>query len=136
MHKPIWFTLGILFLGIAFVGVLVPGIPWSTPAVVAAFCFSKSSQRMHNYIHSHSVFGPFLKGWSDKKIFPIKAKKLMLITMGVSLIIVWFTIESWITFSIILALMIGTIIWGWRYPGSEEEYERRKAAGEKIAWLK
>ena len=136
MHKPIWFTLGILFLGIAFVGVLVPGIPWSTPAVVAAFCFSKSSQRMHNYIHSHPVFGPFLKGWSDKKIFPIKAKKLMLITMGVSLIIVWFTIESWITFSIILALMIGTIIWGWRYPGSEEEYERRKAAGEKIAWLK
>jgi hypothetical protein len=25
---------------------------------------------------------------------------------------------------------------GWRYPGSEEEYQRRKDAGEKIAWLK
>lgn len=136
MHKSIWFTLGILFLGIAFIGVILPGIPWSTPAVIAAYCFSKSSQRMHDYIHSHSIFGPFLKGWSDKKIFPIKAKKLMLVTMGVSLIIVWFTIDSWLVFSLILALMIGTIIWGWRYPGSEEEYERRKAAGEKIAWLK
>jgi uncharacterized protein len=136
MHKSIWFTLGILFLGIAFIGVILPGIPWSTPAVIAAYCFSKSSQRMHDYIHSHSIFGPFLKGWSDKKIFPIKAKKLMLVTMGVSLIIVWFTIDSWLVFSLILSLMIGTIIWGWRYPGSEEEYERRKASGEKIAWLK
>lgn len=136
MHKSIWFTLGILFLGIAFIGVVLPGIPWSTPAVIAAYCFSKSSQRMHDYIHSHSIFGPFLKGWSDKKIFPIKAKKLMLITMSISLIIAWFTIDSWLVFSLILALMIGTIIWGWRYPGSEEEYERRKAAGEKIAWLK
>lgn len=136
MHKSIWFTFGLFFLGLAFVGVILPGIPWSTPAVIAAYCFSKSSQRMHDYIHSHSIFGPFLKGWSDKKIFPIKAKKLMLVTMGVSLIIVWFTIDSWLVFSLILALMIGTIIWGWRYPGSEEEYERRKAAGEKIAWLK
>ncbi len=136
MRKSIWFTLGILFLGIAFIGVVLPGIPWSTPVVVAAFCFSQSSQRMHDYIHSHSIFGPFLKGWSDKKIFPTKAKKLMLVTMSISLIITWFTIESLIAFSLILALMIGTVIWGWRYPGSEEEYERRKAANKKIAWLK
>lgn len=136
MHKSIWFVLGILFLGLAFVGVVLPGIPWSTPAVVAAFCFSKSSKRMHDYIHSHRIFGPFLKGWSDKKIFPTKAKKLMLITMAISLIITWFTIESWIAFSIILGLMAVTVIWGWRYPGSEEEYERRKANGQKIAWLK
>jgi uncharacterized protein len=136
MHKSIWFVLGILFLGLAFVGVVLPGIPWSTPAVVAAFCFSKSSKRMHDYIHSHRIFGPFLKGWSDKKIFPTKAKKLMLATMAISLIITWFTLESWIAFSIILGLMAVTVIWGWRYPGSEEEYERRKAAGQKIAWLK
>lgn len=136
MHKSIWFTLGILFLGIAFIGIVLPGIPWSTPAVVAAFCFSKSSQRMHDYIHSHPIFGPFLKGWSDKNIFPTKAKKLMLITMSISLIIAWFTIESWLIFNIILALMIITLIWGWRYPGSEEEYNRRKATGQKIAWLK
>jgi uncharacterized protein len=136
MHKSIWFVLGIFFLGIAFIGVVLPGIPWSTPAVVAAFCFSKSNKRMHDYIHSHRIFGPFLKGWSDKKIFPTKAKKLMLATMSISLIITWFTLESWVAFSIILGLMIVTVIWGWRYPGSEEEYEHRKANGQKIAWLK
>jgi uncharacterized membrane protein YbaN (DUF454 family) len=136
MRKSIWFTLGILFLGIAFIGIIIPGIPWSTPAVVAAFCFSQSSTKMHHYIHSHPIFGPFLKGWSDKKIFPTKAKQLMLITMTISLIIAWFTIKSWIIFNIILILMIGTLIWGWRYPGSEEEYNRRKNSGQKIAWLK
>ena len=136
MRKSLWFILGILFLGIAFIGVILPGIPWSTPAVVATFCFSRSSTKMHNYIYSHPIFGPFLKGWSDKKIFPTKAKQLMLITMSISLIIAWFTIESWIIFNIILMLMIGTLLLGWRYPGSEEEYNRRKKSGQKIAWLK
>jgi len=28
------------------------------------------------------------------------------------------------------------VIWGWRYPGSEEEWQYRKDAGKKIAWIK
>jgi hypothetical protein len=27
-------------------------------------------------------------------------------------------------------------VWAWRFPGSEEEYERRVKAGEKIGWRK
>jgi hypothetical protein len=32
--------------------------------------------------------------------------------------------------------MLLVAIWGWRYPGSEEEYQRRVNEGKKIAWLK
>jgi hypothetical protein len=32
--------------------------------------------------------------------------------------------------------MILVCVWGWRYPGSEKEYQRRKDAGIRIAWLK
>ena len=32
-------------------------------------------------------------------------------------------------------MMIVTI-WAWRFPNSPEEHDRRKAAGEKIGWLK
>lgn len=136
MKKVIWFSLGWIFLALAFIGIVVPGIPWSTPAVVAAICFSKSSDRMHNYLYNHKLFGPFLTNWKEKKIFPTKAKYAMLVTMSTSLILAWFTIPSAIGFSCLVILMAAVALWGWRYPGSEAEYEARKVIGTDAAWPK
>jgi len=136
IKKALWFSLGCILLVIAFIGVYLPGLPWSTPAVGAAFCFAKSSTRMHNWIMNHKLFGPFLTNWADKRVFPTKAKYLMLITMASSLILMWFTTGNIKAIMWTGGAMLGCAIWGWRYPGSIEEHQRRKDSGEKIAWLK
>lgn len=136
IKKIFWFSLGIFLLGVAYVGIFLPGLPWSTPTVGAAYCFAKSSDRMHNWLYSHKLFGPFLTNWKEKKIFPQKMKYFMLLTMTSSLAILWFT-----TGNIIAVLWSGVFmalcaIWAWRYPSSEEEYQRRVKEGKKIAWIK
>ena len=136
IKKALWFTAGIIFLGIAFVGVYVPGLPWSTPTVIAAYCFSKSSERMHKWLYNHKLFGPFLTGWQDKRIFPTKLKYFMLLTMSSSLVLMWFTTGNIKAILWTGGFMVLVAIWGWRYPGSEEIYQQRKAAGKRIAWLK
>ena len=136
LKKALWFTLGCLLLVIAFIGVYLPGLPWSTPAVGAAFCFAKSSERMHNWIMNHKLFGPFLRGWSEKRVFPTKGKYLMLVTMASSIIIMWFTTGNIKAIMWTGGCMILVAIWAWRYPGSVEEHSRRLKAGEKVAWLK
>lgn len=135
-RKALWFSAGITLLGIAFIGIYLPGLPWSTPAVAAAYCFSKSSERMHRWIYSHPLFGPFLTGWQEKRIFPTKAKYLMVVTMCSSLAIMWFTTGNLTAILWTGAFMALVVVWGWRYPGSEQEYQRRKAAGLRIAWLR
>jgi uncharacterized membrane protein YbaN (DUF454 family) len=125
-----------IFLGIAFVGIYLPMLPWSTPTVIAAYCFSKSSERMHRWLYNHKLFGPFLTGWQDKRIFPTKFKYFMIVTMCTSLAIMWFTTGNLVAILWTAAFMAMVVIWGWRYPGSEEEYKRRKSAGKRIAWLK
>ena len=136
IRKTLWFTLGIILLGIAYIGVITPGIPWSTPAVGAAYCFAKSSKRMHDYLYNHKLFGPFLTGWQEKRIFPTKAKYLMIVTMCSSLLIMWFTTGNIKALVYTGIFMLLVVIWGWRYPGSEEIYQQRKAAGKRIAWFK
>jgi uncharacterized membrane protein YbaN (DUF454 family) len=136
LAKIFWFSLGVLLLGVAYIGLVVPGIPWSTPAVFAAFCFAKSSDRMHNWLYSHKIFGPFLTGWQEKRIFPTKAKYLMILTMTVSLGTLWFTTGNLVAVAWLAGFMIICAIWGWRYPGSKEEYESRIKEGRRIAWLK
>jgi uncharacterized membrane protein YbaN (DUF454 family) len=134
--KYFWFSLGVLFLVVAYIGLVLPGIPWSTPTVAAAYCFAKSSSRMHNWLYNHRVFGPFLTGWQEKRIFPTKAKYLMVATMGVSLASLWLTTGNIVAVSWLAVFMMICVIWGWRYPGSEEEYEKRVKEGKRIAWLK
>lgn len=36
----------------------------------------------------------------------------------------------------IAAFMLFWLIWAWRYPGSEEEYDRRVTNGLRIGWFK
>lgn len=136
IRKLLWGALGFLLLGVAILGVYLPGLPWSTPAVGAAYCFAKSSDRMHKWIYSHPLFGPFLTGWQDKRIFPTKFKYVMALTMTFSLVITWFATGNLAAVLWTGGFMILVAIWGWRYPGSEAEHTRRVAAGERIAWLK
>lgn len=136
IRKALWFCLGVILLGVAYLGVILPGLPWSTPAVGAAYCFAKSSDRMHRWIYNHKIFGPFLLGWQEKRIFPTKAKYLMVVTMCSSLAVMWFTTGNIIAIAWTAAFMALVCVWGFRYPGSEAEWKRRVDAGEKIAWLK
>ena len=136
IKKALWFTAGILFLGLAYIGPIVPGIPWSTPCLLAAWCFSKSSDRFHNYMLNHKLFGPFIRDWREGSVFPAKAKWFMFIGMDVSLVIFWFATQNWkatMGMGIFFALVI---LWASRLPGSREEAERRKEAGEKLGWFK
>ena len=135
IKKALWFTAGIIFLGIAFIGIYLPMLPWSPPTVIAAYCFAKSSKRMHDYLYNHKLFGPFLLGWTEKRIFPTKFKYFMIVTMSSSLALLWFTTgnpKAVLYSGIFMALVA---IWGFRYPGSEAVYQQRKAAGKRIAWL-
>lgn len=136
IKKAFWFTLGILLVGVAYLGVILPGLPWSTPILGATFCFAKSSPRFHAWIMNHPKFGPFVSNWSKLRVYPQKAKYLMVAVMSTSLGFMFFgtgNIKATIYMAITFALII---IWAWRYPGSKAEAERRIAAGERIGWLK
>lgn len=134
--KAVWFTLGIACLIIAYIGVITPGIPWSTPAVAAAFCFAKSSKRWHDWIMNHKLFGPFLSNWKDKRVFPTKGKWVMVITMDISLVVLWITTGNWKLVLSIGLMMLLVSIWAFRFPGSVEEWQARKDQGKKIGWLR
>ena len=135
MKKLFWTTLGFLSLGMAYVGVITPGIPYSPFVVFAAYCFSKGSERMHKWIYNHKLFGPFLTNWGQKRVFPTKMKYFMLAMMSTSLIIMSFTVPlRGVVYTGIF--MICVAIWAWRFPGSVEEHQRRIDNGEKIGWLK
>jgi uncharacterized membrane protein YbaN (DUF454 family) len=136
IKRAIWFCLGMICLGVSYIGIVTPGIPWSTPAVGAAYCFAKSSKRWHDYIMYHPVFGTFLRNWTTKRVFPKYGKWAMIVTMDLSLIILWLTTQNWKLVAGVGLVMLICAIWAWRYPDSEDEYYHRITSGKKIGWFK
>jgi len=131
-----WMGLGFASLGMAYIGVVVPGIPFSIFLVFAAYCFAKSSKKWHDWLYNHKYFGPFLTNWTQKKVFPTWAKYMMIAVMSSSLVFLWFSTGNIKAVAWSGGFMALVAIWAWRYPGSVEEQELRVAAGKKIAWLK
>jgi uncharacterized membrane protein YbaN (DUF454 family) len=136
LKKAFWFALGILFLGVAYIGVVVPGIPWSTPSLIATYCFARSNKRFHDYMLNHKLFGPFIKNWQDGRVFPTMAKWAMFASMDASLVIFWFATHNWKAVAGMGVFFALILIWASRLPGSKEEAQRRKDAGEKMGWFK
>jgi uncharacterized membrane protein YbaN (DUF454 family) len=136
MKKTMYFVLGLLLLGVAYIGWILPGIPFSIPAVFAAICFAKSNDRLHNWMINHPKFGPFVNNWTEKKVFPQKMKFVMLGVMLLTVSSIYLTTGNLKAVAYSTMFMIFGAIWGWRYPGSAEEYDARIKAGKKIGWLK
>tara|TARA_B110000977_G_C10922125_1_gene433540 strand:- start:138 stop:611 length:474 start_codon:yes stop_codon:yes gene_type:complete len=136
IKKALWMGLGFILVGVAYLGVILPGLPWSTPILGATYCFARSSERFHSWIMNHPRFGPFIKEWSKYRVYPTAAKYLMVAVMTSSLVVFFLTVAN-VKATIYMAITFALIIvWATRYPGSKAEAERRIDAGEKIGWLK
>jgi uncharacterized membrane protein YbaN (DUF454 family) len=135
IKKTIWLILGFASLAMAYIGIIVPGIPFSIFLVFAAYCFSKSSKRMHDWIYNHKYFGPFLTNWVNYRVFPTKVKYAMVIVMSSSLLFLWFTTENIKAVVWSGGFMALVAIWAWRYPGTLNEYDRRVEQGKRVAWF-
>ncbi|MDA9592407.1 YbaN family protein [Candidatus Actinomarina sp.] len=64
IHKPVFFTIGILSLSLGYVGIVVPGLPTTVFILIAAWAFSKCSTKFTYWIENHRLFGPINYGMS------------------------------------------------------------------------
>ena len=126
--------VGFVFIGLAYLGIMLPGVPTTIFAILAAYSFSKSSPKLQQWIYDHKFFGKHVLNWEKKKIFPTLGRRMMITMMSLSSIILYLGTPNILVF--VFPIFLITIIWAGRYPGSEEEYIRRSSCGEKLGWLK
>lgn len=84
-------TLGVLCLGLGFIGLFLPLLPTTPFVLAAAFCFARSSQRLHDQLINNKRFGPLLRQWQQQRTIPKRAKHramaLIIASFAVSILI-------------------------------------------------
>ena len=94
MKKIVLLSLGWLCVGLAFVGILVPGIPTTIFLIIALWAFTQSSKKFQTWLLNHKKFGPILKNWQSHKVVPQRAKILMAILQITAVILVHYVFNN------------------------------------------
>ena len=61
--RYLWMGLGWLSLGLGVVGAFLPLLPTTPFLLLAAFAFSRGSDRLHDWLVTHPQFGPPIRDW-------------------------------------------------------------------------
>ena len=106
----LWFLLGVLFLGTAVVGIVVPLLPTTPLVLVAAACFAKSSPRTYQWLLESERFGPMIKDWEAHRCIPLRIKWIavsMIVLVGGSSVL-FFVPAGWPKVVALALLAYGT----------------------------
>lgn len=81
---------GTLFVGVGTLGIVLPLLPTTPFLVLAAMCFSRSSERFHNWLLNNKWFGAYIKNYREGKGISLRQKvavlSLLIFTIGYSCI--------------------------------------------------
>ncbi|WP_164661492.1 YbaN family protein [Tropicibacter sp. Alg240-R139] len=73
--RVVWVVLGVFCMALAMIGVVLPLLPTVPFLLLAAFCFARSSERLHDWLLSHQIFGPMIVDWNTSGAIRPAAKK-------------------------------------------------------------
>jgi uncharacterized membrane protein YbaN (DUF454 family) len=79
--RLIFLMLGWLCLILGFIGIFLPVLPTTPFALLAAYFFSKSSEKLHSWLLNQKHLGPLIRNWEKYGVIRMKAKILATITM-------------------------------------------------------
>ena len=113
--RLVWLLAGVLSLVMGIVGVFLPLLPTTPFVLLAAFCFSRGSQRWERWMLRHDRWGPMVRGWRANRAVPLRAKQVATLMMTISCVWVFWTISSpwrWAPATV----CAGVLLWMWRLP--------------------
>ncbi len=97
LRRLLYVVAGLTCVGLAYLGVFVPGLPTTPWVLLAGYCFSRSSPRLQRWLKRSPIFGRLLRDWDEHRGIrrPVKVVAVCLIVTVVSLSIVFGGLPVW-----------------------------------------
>ncbi len=114
--KLFWLISGGISLALGLLGVALPLLPTVPFLLLSAFCFSQSSERLHDWLINHPAFGPVIHNWRDTGAISQRAKMLASLSLVLVLVI---SVVMGLRFHLLalqVIVLVGVAIFIWTRP--------------------
>ncbi len=88
--RHLFFAIGLAATGLGLVGAFLPIMPTVPFLLVGVWAFSRSSQRFHDWLYHHPVYGPQIRRWNKYRVIPPLVKLWAVLAMAGGLTITAF----------------------------------------------
>lgn len=81
MKKAIFLILGCICLGLGCIGIILPILPTVPFFLVTAFCFAKSSEKLHRWFIGTNMYKKHLQSFVEKRGMLMRTKLSIICTV-------------------------------------------------------
>ncbi len=120
-----WIALGTVSLILGTAGIVLPVLPTVPFYLLTAFCYAKSSERLHMWFLSTTVYQKYVEPFKDRREMPLKRKITILLTVTGTM---WFSAYMmrhnegvFIFLAVLWGLQMGGMIYAMRPRRPKEE---------------
>jgi hypothetical protein len=118
--RALYFVAGMVSLGLAFAGVVLPVLPTTPLVLLAAACFARSYRPFHEWLVAHRLFGPTVREWHEHRSIPYRVKltAISMMALGLGASIAFAIEEPWLK-ALLAAMGVGLGAWMYQLPSRD-----------------
>lgn len=87
-------VLAYLFLALALVGIVVPGLPTVPFLLLTAWFAARGSKRLHGWLYAHPHFGVLLIDWEQQGAISRRSKSVAVVLLILSWGVMYWRIDN------------------------------------------
>lgn len=121
--RVLYMVGGSVALSLAIIGLFVPGLPTTPFVLLSAALYSKSSERLYNWLLSNKLLGPRIKNYQQQKGVTLRGKyKIIALMLSMVLFSSFFILNKIFLLQVIIlsAGVIGVIVVRFVVPTAKE----------------
>lgn len=135
MKNHLWVLGGTICVGLGILGIFLPVLPTTPFLLLAAYCYTRGSDRFYRWLLNRSWFGSYIRNYREGRGIPLKQKLLAIallwLTIGYA---IGFVATTWWLEAILLVMAVGVTIhvskiktWRQESPGSADQANSKES---------
>ena len=85
IRKAVLIFTGTVCVGLGVLGMFLPLMPTTVFLLIAAYCYSRSSERFHTWLLNNRLCGKYISNYKSKNGMTIRQKATTLLTLWISI---------------------------------------------------
>lgn len=103
--------VGTISMAVGIIGIFVPILPTTPFLLLAAVCYMKGSNRLHQWMLNNRLFGAYIKSYIEGRGMPLKIKVLTILLLWISIgVTVAFGVQHIALRAVLVLIAVGVTV--------------------------